>query len=686
MTASAAGRNVLLPNPVVLRPNPFVPPYDTSVVDAISAKDSVLASTINIDANPFFDSNGHILITHPPDVLMETLEQTGCKWAWRRRWHAKSALDDDCDAIIAPFLRSGPGASLGLLAACVSSGLFDVWDNTFGPDHYEEDALMTRVDVLSEAKDGSLKPDLRGYCGWEVDAPHLLSPLAPFGTPYNTSELTRIAERGGNALPYAYHVAGEWSFQYVLGDHDMSYTEEQVLQRAQYAAQLWLVLGEITVCTDPMAGCVQGTKPLDEWPERQATLARQLRLENKTAFAVDLLMHGVHGVSWSVIGRLKTMGVPRFEKPGAALVETVSLLCNDTASLNFADSWMFCIHGVGHALAWYVSKAQVSITEAVATCAEFRDDNRLVRECQEGFFHEIERASLWEMPSLNQSFLPVGVKAPCDHVDLVGTPESVGACYRVLTVSGKPQFPVHRVAPPEWWDTLTMLSGATPNAAVLRLTSAGTAAWDDTVGMCQGPVPGVYSDMHIAACLAASVAWMVATAKLHLTAVSGDKSVVWPRVAGLRGAPDPRRASTSTAAAASSNATRVPRLASQLLSMPWKADDSWDLLLCELSTATLPASSAFHIWAACVQSITKGETYIDPWQPSVSGMAETGGVMACQQRWNRTRFESGTEPQLHFVEELCINNSLSHGFSFQPLLQWAQLSSHYATTVRSLSH
>ena len=68
-----------------------------------------------------------------------------------------------------------------------------------------------------------------------------------------------------------------------------------------------------------------------------------------------------------------------------------------------------------------------------------------MRTCQEGFFHELTRASLWTFPVLGQRFNPVGVTAPCDYTDLPDTAASYAQCFITMTTATRTTN--HRMMP-----------------------------------------------------------------------------------------------------------------------------------------------------------------------------------------------------------------------------------------------
>ena len=109
----------------------------------------------------------------------------------------------------------------------------------------------------------------------------------------------------------------------------------------------------------------------------------------------------------------------------------------------------------------------------------------------------------------------------------------------------------------------------------------------------------------------------------------------------------------------------------------WSEGTDWILAVCESSTATLPGGLAFWVWLSCVHQRAFFLSKLDPYEPVDDGTAEQDSVLGCQQKWDFTRFEPGTEQQLTFARELCINTTLSHSFSAQPLMQWEDFPSLY---------
>ena len=128
------------------------------------------------------------------------------------------------------------------------------------------------------------------------------------------------------------------------------------------------------------------------------------------------------------------------------------------------------------------------------------------------------------------------------------------------------------------------------------------------------------------------------------------------------------------------------------------------LLVCEQSTAPL---GYFH-WLACVFSmadlmyntdagfltLSTGESkYVaddmrhdkDALKPMSDGVQEASLVTACKQRFDQSRFETGTEREVVFAAQVCAAGVLSHGYSLNPHLQWEEMPKAYATNTTTRS-
>ena len=309
-----------------------------TIITALSANTSAYASVINVTENPFFNDEGYPFITFPPKDLMAELTQAGCRYAWQRKWHQQSALDATCNAIIAPFVKSSPGAPLGLYATCLSYGLINDLDGYYGPDNYESDPLMMLPDLLVEHSDGIVRPSLENLT-WVAKVPAILLPIAG----YRKAELIEMEEQGSLVVQKLVHAAGRWTMNYQLDNEQETGTEEQLMQYAEWGMQLWKVLGEANICDDVDGHC---------GAMADAELKVQLGISN-TSFGVTWLRHAGHAIVWTTVDALLERGVPRFQRPSTALIDSViDAVCNGLVTIEF-ETREYCFHGLGHALTWY---------------------------------------------------------------------------------------------------------------------------------------------------------------------------------------------------------------------------------------------------------------------------------------------------------------------------------------------
>lgn len=258
----------------------------TKSITAKSVNDSIYGPTINVTANPFFDSEGHVVVSIPPDELMAELKEAGCALAWRNRWHQAQELDELCDAIIDPFLTSSPGSALGLYATIVSTGLIGRWDGYFGLRNQETDPIMMLSSLMRQETDGSVSPDLSSL-GWTTEAPVTLAPMANM----NLSALVRDHEKGSVIYQYLIHAAGVWTHRYLsansdelLKDTNLTTAEERELHIVRYGIQLWVFLGEERTCPGCSYETYMGVSdtPMDQWTPKMAALGHQLGIEGAT--------------------------------------------------------------------------------------------------------------------------------------------------------------------------------------------------------------------------------------------------------------------------------------------------------------------------------------------------------------------------------------------------------------------
>lgn len=478
--------------------------------------------------NPFFrTSHDHldVWVQTPPPEILQLLHDTGCKWAWRRQSHEESALDKACTDIVLPFIKSHPGATLGLLRAVVTTEVVGSLDGVY--NWREEIAILTAEEFMHSDGAGNVKVDL-STLGWEGDVPPPMEPIQGF----NLTELELMTSRGGNALPYVFHMAGKWSMHSVGAMSD-ELTSTERLQKARYAAEMWTTLGQHYFEQDPAleqlrlysGALAASTNPgVDEYPDK---------------FGQSLLQHGVHGVHWTIVEafyeRNVTWGGSSFAKPSPGVWKLNDYLCNGTESLN-PSVYQLCTHGVGHTLTWYVSSLRGTIQETLDVCTQHPTSGvALVNECFEGFYHEMENANLWRMPELGQRFLPIGINAPCDNApvaenELIGRKfDTSFACFGEVAATGKTYFAVHRWAPEEWFEIIWLdrevgQTGWADQKRAVKLTDEGVRAWKSSVlSFCAGsPYPG-YNDVGTASCIAAMVDWIELTVAKRMNTREGQR-------------------------------------------------------------------------------------------------------------------------------------------------------------------
>ena len=123
------------------------------------------------------------------------------------------------------------------------------------------------------------------------------------------------------------------------------------------------------------------------------------------------------------------------------------------------------------------------------------------------------------------------------------------------------------------------------------------------------------------------------------------------------------------------------------------AAGDWFLAVCEASVGNVSAKSQFFTWLVCAhQRPVFPLSSADPYAITTArgnpefydGESEEIAALACQSKYNMSRFSKGTEMQLMFALEMCINTSASHGYSPQPSMQWANLSRMYQNFVDAL--
>jgi len=452
-----------------------------------------------------------------------------------------------------------------------------------------------------------------------------------------------------------------------------------------------------------------------------------------------LVIHANHASLWTFLATQMDNPLSPYFQPSSQLAwELLETLFGEASRVDFALK-VSSAHGLGHALTWYLTDSGASgrnassIPATVGLCSEDPPlaedglvDYRLVWHCQTGFFHEMERSALWK--ALNQSFGPMGEQAPCR---LSGS--SALACFGHM--GSRVRW--HRIVPAEWWRT----APDGEDNLVINLTPEGVKGWGDTLAFCHGdPYPG-YTAEEQAACITNWVWWMqdyVASEQVsyHIQealgtmgeadAVFGDTgnlkglrkdmesfihatqaaAATAPRVSDVTSthakSTDGRRVAQTTAAQGT-HALRGTRFGTSPVSTPRSVDPSWTvprlrasstlcdddcfaLAMCQAATANV----SYWAWLGCTISndhypevsamayrTLPAAHSVDSWKVVMDGSDEDQAAGKCTSLFNATRFEPGTEQELHFATQMCVDNVRSHGARPHPLLVWDQLPAMY---------
>lgn len=176
--------------------------------------------------NPFFNSAGAPHYTAMPDSLLEAVTDAGCVWAWRRQQHTTSALTEECNAMLKPFLKSSWGAVLGVFVALVPNMDF------IQPAASTPWAMAAHERKLTWTSNTTATVDMPDW------PPHL-------GDPYphlTLAELKDLSAKGGK-VPEAYvvHALGETAFELLGGDATAS--DEKLLEVLTHCVELFFHIG-----------------------------------------------------------------------------------------------------------------------------------------------------------------------------------------------------------------------------------------------------------------------------------------------------------------------------------------------------------------------------------------------------------------------------------------------------------
>jgi len=625
--------------------------------------------------NPFFNSKtGMPCFTAPSAAQIATLKLYDCRSAWHRQQHSETDEDVRCSSLMNSFLmsHSDGGVVLGVYSAIFNEEIVDLDGGKMNMDDTFPFAAVPELHTLSfgnkrveERMDNAL--DLSRF-GWSGRAPELMQPA------YNTSYAVQwlMLKRGGAVAPYVQHQVGEWSVEVAAHLSGLSLDKkEDAIQATQFACELWLCLAN---------HAQQG----DIGPDNTDWLAAFPFIRRGPPW-----IHGSHGAQWRLLRGLKDIPGSGFATPSADVWTLTDSLCGGErgADVDFAI-YAGCAHGLGHSLAWYVSSGAATAHEVLAsTCrkGEAQNDSRLAFNCEAGFFHEFHRAQLWMKPDLGQRFDPYGATKPCELPTSVA--HAAHPCFSHMRVEQK------KTVMPWWFD---FSYGETQDTVVVAHTSTGTESMLGDLGYCiAGPYPG-YVDEHQAACVLWFQWWflyanLIGAANWILPPEDREKVTNFSFVSFD---PRPLALAASLDAPEPTDTPRIPRLR-----ITERMNDvGMLLLLCQVGGVR----TSFFAWVGCVHSNAPPTKFIadagvnavaagllvyarpgsrhhrDATKPILDGTEEDEIARMCEERFEASRFDTGTEKQLAFVTQLCTDTARSHGTSLQPLTDLSALKKAYA--------
>ena len=581
--------------------------------------------------NPFFDHTAQKPYFEPlPDTLLQALGAADCKWAWKRQQHVTSTLDTACTEILRPWIEATPGALLGALDAITITEGFLI-----NPHPY---ALLTKPDMLSWTGPRSAEVNLTKV-GWKEAAPAIFAPQ-PL---QSEQELHDDMVQGGKA-PEAYvaHGFAAWAFKLAGGSATAS--DEDVFTAFKHAVELYTWMGHHAKQQDDSHRIYT-----DEW-------------------AGKTLIHGAHGASYAYYSIQMDRKYPSPSTDVEGMWADLKAVCGPAGEVDYS-LYVSCAHGLGHALSFYVSGYRASAAEAVQVCAHAAPDGRVAASCGDGFFHEFERANIWYDDALGQNFMPYGVKAPCDDVAL--QPFIYGCMYHVFIPSTSERSPVGGA-----WVEKFQKDGL----PMAKLNAEGARQWRALAGFCGKE--NYASSQQQASCAATFVSYFYTNLK---AASIGHNWLA----ESLLLEPSVRRAGKA-------DSLPHPRLAvSQSASgMPYYPADDLQLALCEAIT------DSYWAWMICAKdgvsvplefvhslpySIAPSSHKLDPYAYAYGdgeflGEPEEGQATdKCIGVWADERFEAGTEKQVAFMRNTCVESVFSHGYTDWALYEWSSLTSLYTT-------
>ena len=598
----------------------------------IPAKELVgIAETPFSPDNPFFDHVvGKPYFEALPNGLFQALGAAHCKWAWKRQQHLTSELDTSCTEILRPWIEATPGGLLGALDAITITEGFLV-----NPHPY---ALLTKPDMLSWTGPRSADVNLTKV-GWQEAVPAIFAPQPLQSEP----ELHDDMIQGGKA-PEAYvaHGFAAWAFKLAGGSATAS--DEAVFRAFKHTVELYTWMGHHAKQHDDSHRIYT-----DHW-------------------AGKTLIHGSHGAAYAYYSIQMDRKYPSPSTDVEGMWADLKAVCGPAGEVDYA-LYISCAHGLGHALSFYVSSYRASAAEAVQVCAHAAPDGRVAASCGDGFFHEFERANLWYDDALGQNFMPWGVRAPCDDVAL--QPFIYGCMYHVFIPSTSERSPVGAA----WVETFEK-----DGLRMAKLNAEGARQWRALAGFCGKE--NYASSQQQASCAATFVSYFYTN--LHAASVGAswlaESLLLEPclrRAGKADGLPHPRLAVSQSA----SGMPYYPGKSLKLALCEAITDSYWSWMICALDGVAVNLEFVHSDPYSTVPSSHKRDAYAYAYGEGeqLGGWEAMTAEQLCIDMWVDERFEAGTEKQVAFMRNACIESIFSHGYTDWPLYDWSSLPSLYAT-------
>ena len=484
---------------------------------------------------------------------------------------------------------------------------------------------------------------------------------------------------------YPAHAVGKWSFQLAGGGNEASDADN--LRALTFSAELWTYLAHHNKQHDA-----------------------QVNFPNVFSTSGELLVHGIHGATWEYFRTMMRRKDSEHAtlNPSAAW-RVMEKVCAGARAADFSN-YMSCAHGLGHVFTWYVTDHKNTVTEAVRACEHALPDGRLVMSCADGFFHEFNRAMLFNDTSIGQPKCPSGVTAACDHppnalaftytcLTHAHYPQCGGAPLSMLDHLGMTRSRINELYSPEGF--CRMAEGDESSGAPMRyvLSDMARDTWSKVLEHCDDKK--LYTDMRQrSGCLSVFSEFYGDRLGEHGAGAAHPHMAfdfTLPSSARRFEAGDGRGGAEETIAVPKlrvtelSGRTEVSGRTDIIMRMCESSTSSfWPYLYCVLGAPHISRSHFFYLggdgnwsdvetFSSAMYPVRGWAHSADPWLPVYDGTQEREVLGNCTATWDADRFEPGATKQAAFLREICAERALAHGYYEAQLEDLSALATRYAT-------